>query len=123
MLVLGGWIAAYVDLERRRRRPIRHRAAVPFDAWFAQYYGNCRNVDRDKAEATLVGIARALTVEPTQVRPEDTIDDVLLLPTRILPDDSQEQLEEQIGEALGQPVTFLASWKTVDDIIRAIAAV
>jgi hypothetical protein len=102
----------------RRRRRFQARDVLTEDEWFDHYYG-----ETEFPQPVVLSVLSAFAAEvggnirPTQLRPDDRLEDFALTFWGIVTDDSFETAECHLAIALGSDFEPDASWTTLGDLI------
>lgn len=116
-----GMIALFAILrsaKAQRRRRFQGRVALTEDEWFDRYYGQT-----EFPHPAVMSILSAFAAEaggnvrPTQLRPDDRLEDFALTFWGVLTDDSFETAEIHLATALGDEFEPDPSWTTLGDVI------
>jgi hypothetical protein len=113
-------VLVYRYSEAGRRRRLFRGQACSFNAWFDKHYSKVGHLlARDKVERVLTSLARQLEVAPTNLLPEDRINEECSLEGVPL-DDTIEAFDEALSDEFGETIAIPAHWHTLDDIIRGL---
>jgi len=119
LVSIGFWLRD-LSVINRRRRWFAYREEIPFENWFVTYSGNT-SLPQEKVKQVLEAVGQSLAVQPTRLRPEDSLEKELII-HEIEKGDNVESCYEQLFALLKsnyhRPFRWNNSWKTLNDIIR-----
>lgn len=120
-LVMMTLFAILRSAKIRRRRRFQMRELLTEDEWYDRFYSSTW-FPRPVVMSILSAFAAEVggNVSPTQLRPDDRLEDFVLTFWGVPTDDSFETVECELATLLGHDFVREHSWRTLDDVIVGV---